>query len=419
MRVISRRSHSSNAARSSEPSGPILSSSALSVASTRRAIEAPSAQPTSRPPCSRTRSSIASRSASSRPASTVLIWPSMKPNTSWCRPPATRLCSARATTAPAPGPPRMRGTIRATTGARARPPRWPAGAAAWRRAPPRPGGWRPDRPGSGAGWPAGRADAARRRPPPAVNTWVATKRPSARPSRAFCAGMMAVCGIGMPSGWRNSAVTANQSAMPPTKPGLGGGVQQIGRVARRPAHSCPASAPPSARAGRWRRRGAGPARGVRRGPGRNRSCGQCHRGKRGRAHARPGRAAGQSGKQKQAGASPRTPPRGAAPWNPAKGSPLEPFTGRVGRGRGRVGEAPVFRPARPDEHRCLAHTPPPPPHTPSHGVQRPLPLVGVQGAKPPGGVRGGAPTFLSFPRLPCGPSGTGGRCCVGRRRLGF
>ena len=32
--------------------------------------------------------------------------------------------------------------------------------------------------------------------------------------------MMAVCGIGMPSGWRNSAVTANQSAMPPTKPAL-------------------------------------------------------------------------------------------------------------------------------------------------------------------------------------------------------
>ncbi len=51
-----------------------------------------------------------------------------------------------------------------------------------------------------------------------VNTWLATKRPSARPSRAFCAGMMAVCGIGRPSGWRNSAVTANQSATPPTKP---------------------------------------------------------------------------------------------------------------------------------------------------------------------------------------------------------
>jgi hypothetical protein len=28
--------------------------------------------------------------------------------------------------------------------------------------------------------------------------------------------MTAVCGIGRPSGWRNTAVTANQSAMPPT-----------------------------------------------------------------------------------------------------------------------------------------------------------------------------------------------------------
>ena len=53
-----------------------------------------------------------------------------------------------------------------------------------------------------------------------VNTCPATKRPSARPSRAFWFGMMAVCGIGRPSGWRNKAVTANQSAMPPTKPAL-------------------------------------------------------------------------------------------------------------------------------------------------------------------------------------------------------
>ena len=32
--------------------------------------------------------------------------------------------------------------------------------------------------------------------------------------------MIAVCGIGRPSGWRNIAVTANQSAMPPTNPAL-------------------------------------------------------------------------------------------------------------------------------------------------------------------------------------------------------
>jgi len=34
--------------------------------------------------------------------------------------------------------------------------------------------------------------------------------------RSFCVGMIAVCGIGRPSGLRNSAVTANQSASPPT-----------------------------------------------------------------------------------------------------------------------------------------------------------------------------------------------------------
>jgi hypothetical protein len=34
--------------------------------------------------------------------------------------------------------------------------------------------------------------------------------------RSLRDGTMAVCGIGMPNGWRNSAVTANQSASPPT-----------------------------------------------------------------------------------------------------------------------------------------------------------------------------------------------------------
>ena len=34
--------------------------------------------------------------------------------------------------------------------------------------------------------------------------------------RSLRLGMIAVCGIGMPSGWRNSAVIANQSARPPT-----------------------------------------------------------------------------------------------------------------------------------------------------------------------------------------------------------
>ena len=36
------------------------------------------------------------------------------------------------------------------------------------------------------------------------------------PSRSFFSGMMAVWGMGNPSGRRNSAVTANQSASPPT-----------------------------------------------------------------------------------------------------------------------------------------------------------------------------------------------------------
>ena len=42
------------------------------------------------------------------------------------------------------------------------------------------------------------------------------KRASARPIWFLRAGTIAVCGIGRPSGRRNSAVTANQSARPPT-----------------------------------------------------------------------------------------------------------------------------------------------------------------------------------------------------------
>ena len=36
------------------------------------------------------------------------------------------------------------------------------------------------------------------------------------PSDSFRLGMIAVCGIGSPSGWRKIAVTANQSAIAPT-----------------------------------------------------------------------------------------------------------------------------------------------------------------------------------------------------------
>ena len=45
---------------------------------------------------------------------------------------------------------------------------------------------------------------------------VCTKRPSVWPSRSLRRGMIAVCGMGRPSGWRNKAVTANQSASAPT-----------------------------------------------------------------------------------------------------------------------------------------------------------------------------------------------------------
>jgi hypothetical protein len=45
-----------------------------------------------------------------------------------------------------------------------------------------------------------------------------TKSPRLSPSTSFFVGMIAVCGIGSPSGRRKSAVTANQSARPPTMP---------------------------------------------------------------------------------------------------------------------------------------------------------------------------------------------------------
>ena len=45
-----------------------------------------------------------------------------------------------------------------------------------------------------------------------------TNPPSEVPSWSFLRRMSAVCGMGMPRGWRNRAVTANQSARPPTIP---------------------------------------------------------------------------------------------------------------------------------------------------------------------------------------------------------
>ena len=50
----------------------------------------------------------------------------------------------------------------------------------------------------------------------AIRKFSLRKLASASPIRSLLRGMIAVCGIGRPSGWRNRAVTANQSARPPT-----------------------------------------------------------------------------------------------------------------------------------------------------------------------------------------------------------
>ena len=57
------------------------------------------------------------------------------------------------------------------------------------------------------------------------------------PIRSLLRGMIAVCGIGSPSGWRNSAVTANQSASPPT-------IAASANARTKPSHGRPGS--------RWR-----------------------------------------------------------------------------------------------------------------------------------------------------------------------
>jgi hypothetical protein len=48
--------------------------------------------------------------------------------------------------------------------------------------------------------------------------FAATNSDSAEPIESLRRGMIAVCGIGSPSGRRKSAVTANQSASAPTIP---------------------------------------------------------------------------------------------------------------------------------------------------------------------------------------------------------
>ena len=224
MRVIS-LAHPFVERRRAAPSRPAPSCPIrrLTVASTRRAIVAPSAQPTSRPPCSRTRSSIAC-------AQLVLLGrPAAGPDLAEHE--AQHLLVAPALDQSAQRPRHHHAGRRRRPGAAARsarpraaparPPRWPAAGAA---GPPMP---------AAAGRAASGSERKRCRMPGRSSRPSVRATSSAREhvvgdeagrargrAAAFCAGMIAVCGIGMPSGWRNSAVTANQSAMPPTNPAL-------------------------------------------------------------------------------------------------------------------------------------------------------------------------------------------------------
>ena len=59
-----------------------------------------------------------------------------------------------------------------------------------------------------------------------------TNSPRETPSWSFLVGMIAVCGMGRPSGWRNRAVTANQSASAPTMPASAAAATIPGPAAR-------------------------------------------------------------------------------------------------------------------------------------------------------------------------------------------
>ena len=217
---ISARSHASKAARRSLSVGSTLASSALIAARKRRATAAPASQPISAPPSARTRAAMARRSWSSLAASTLRIWLMARSNTSWCRPPSIRARSARASTRAPPGPPASRGNSRPSR-RRAR----PSSRLASTRGKVAASACAAGRAAAGSArklrrMPARSSRPSTRRTSASVKTWLATKRPSPWPSRSFWFGMMAVCGMGRPSGRRNSAVTANQSARPPTTPAL-------------------------------------------------------------------------------------------------------------------------------------------------------------------------------------------------------
>ena len=91
------------------------------------------------------------------------------------------------------------------------------------------------------------------------------------------------------------------------------------------------------------------------------------------------------------GALPLDPTRGRCPLDlPPRAEPLEPFHG-VGCGREGTGQTNAVRC---DGPRWSGRSPPS--HSPPHGWSPEAPpLVGVQGAKPPGGFQGRALTFVT------------------------
>ena len=216
--------------------GSIFASSAFTAASTPPGDGgARRSQPTSAPPSARTRASMAARSCVllRRPAACGAgRWPGRTPPGAGRPRPG---CAARGPPRGAPpAPPAMRGSSRPSS-RRAR----PSSRLASRRGSVAASASAAGRAAAGSArklrrMPARSSRPSTRRTSASVKTWLATKRPSPWPSRSFWRGMMAVCGIGRPSGWRNSAVTANQSAMPPTTPALAAACSRSGpAVARR------------------------------------------------------------------------------------------------------------------------------------------------------------------------------------------
>src|SRR5271166_661635 len=102
--------------------------------------------------------------------------------------------------------------------------------------------------------------------------------------------------------------------------------------------------------------------------------------------------------QRKARASPLDPTKGRCPLDPRQGrSPWNPL---LWFGDGRDGGAVAIALACAG---AMATAPPSLPSPNQNGwIAKALPLLGVQGAKPPGGFQGGALTFLPSPDCPAG-----------------